>query len=65
MAKKKQKLGRKKINPKEKAVLVGFYAKQSIIDGLGGMARVREIAKDAIDFRYDQEVLVGMDAAHG
>ncbi len=49
MAKKKQKCGRKKVDPKEKVILVGFYTKQSVIDAVGGMDQARVHAKVHIE----------------
>lgn len=49
MAKKKQKGGRKKIDPKEKVILVGFYVKNAYVERVGGMSRARDIAKDSVE----------------
>ncbi len=49
MAKKKSTAGRKPVEPQERAVLVGFYTKQSIIDGLGGKDSVRKMCKEFIE----------------
>lgn len=49
MAKKKQKGGRKRIDPKEKVILVGFYVKNNYVQQVGGMDRAREIAKESLE----------------
>lgn len=49
MAKKKQKGGRKRIDPSEKVILVGFYVKKSVVEQVGGMDQAREIAKFAVE----------------
>jgi hypothetical protein len=49
MAKKKQKGGRKPIDPKERVILVGFYVKNSFVEQVGGMGRAREIAKESVE----------------
>lgn len=49
MAKKKQKGGRKPVDPKEKVILVGFYVKNNYVQQVGGMERAREIAKESIE----------------
>lgn len=49
---KKIKTGRKKIDPAEKVILVGFYTKQSNVTRVGGMERAREIAKDSVENPY-------------
>lgn len=52
MAKKKKSGGRKSVKPAEKVILVGFYTKRAIIDGLGGMEKTREIAKNHVEGEY-------------
>lgn len=49
MARKKQKGGRKPVDPKEKVILVGFYVKNKYVLQAGGMDRAREIAKESIE----------------
>jgi len=49
MAKKKQKGGRKPVEPAEKVILVGFYTKKKFIDETGGMEKARIIAKLAVE----------------
>lgn len=53
MAKKKSKGGRKKVDPKEKVVLVGFYIKTRFIEEIGGMENARAFAKASIEERYN------------
>lgn len=53
MAKKKNKGGRKPVDPREKVVLVGFYVKNSYVQRVGGMDRAREIAKETIETYVD------------
>ncbi len=43
--KRKQKTGRKPVEPSEKVILVGFYTKRKFVDIQGGMAKVRELCK--------------------
>lgn len=64
MAKKKQSVGRKPVKPSEKVILVGFYTKRSVIDSLGGMDRIREIAKEYVESRAEADE-VGRMAMHG
>lgn len=64
MAKRKQKTGRKPIEPSKRVVLVGFYVQQSIIDLLGGMEKTREMAKQHIEHKADVEE-TGRYAMHG
>ncbi len=45
MAKKKKTGGRNPVEPAEKVILVGFYAKQKFIDAVGGMEEARNIAR--------------------
>lgn len=52
MVKKKQKGGRKPIDPQEKVILVGFYVKRKDVDRVGGIYRARDIAKESIE-HYD------------
>lgn len=49
---KKIKQGRKKVEPSEKVILVGFYTKRKFVDKVGGMDKAREIAKDSIETHY-------------
>lgn len=49
MAKKKQKGGRKRIDPEEKVILVGFYVKNNYVKRVGGMSRARDIAKESVE----------------
>jgi len=49
MAKKKQKGGRKPVEPSEKVILVGFYTKKKVVDEVGGMDEARKLAKDAVE----------------
>lgn len=49
MAKKKQKGGRKPVDPQEKVILVGFYIKKNFVDLAGGMDTVRGLAKEYIE----------------
>jgi hypothetical protein len=46
---KKIKTGRKKVDPAEKVILVGFYTKQKVVNQIGGMERAREIAKNTVE----------------
>ncbi len=46
---KKNKSGRKKVDPREKVILVGFYTKKSVVDNCGGMSTVRDIAKKYVE----------------
>lgn len=64
MAKKKKTGGRNPVDPRKKVVLVGFYIQQSIIDSIGGMAQVRQLAKTYIESRADADD-VGRMAMHG
>lgn len=48
---KKQKSGRKKVNPAEKVILVGFYTKKSVIETIGGMDKTRSYAKEIVEAR--------------
>jgi len=52
MAKKKSTAGRKRLKPSEKKVLVGFYTRQDIIDGLGGKDTVRELSREYVEKAY-------------
>ena len=45
----KSKVGRKKINPLDKQVVVQFYTKQRVIDEHGGMENVRLLVKEFIE----------------
>ena len=45
----KNKVGRKKIDPKDKQVAVQFYTKQRVIDEHGGVERVRLLVKEFIE----------------
>lgn len=45
--------GRKKVDPKEKVVLVGFYIKNRFIEEIGGMENARVFAKASIEERYN------------
>lgn len=49
MAKKKQKSGRKPVEPSEKVILVGFYTKKKYVDGVGGMNNARHLAKEYLE----------------
>lgn len=49
MAKKKQKGGRKPVEPSEKVILVGFYTKKRVIDKVGGMEEARKLGKEAVE----------------
>lgn len=49
MAKKKQRGGRKKVDPKKKVILVGFYTKKEVVDQNGGMDQTRSLAKEYIE----------------
>lgn len=49
MAKKKQKSGRKPVEPSEKVILVGFYTKQKHVDNLGGIYEARKVAKQYVE----------------
>ena len=49
MAKKKQKGGRKPVDPEEKIILVGFYIKNKLVKQVGGMEMARIIAKESIE----------------
>lgn len=64
MAKRKQKSGRKPVDPSKRVVMVGFYVQQSIIDLLGGMEKTREIAKSHVEHKADVEE-TGRFAIHG
>jgi hypothetical protein len=64
MAKKKQKGGRKPVDPAKKVILVGFYTQKSVIDSLGGMENARELAKTYIEARAEADE-VGRMAMHG
>lgn len=48
MAKKKQKGGRKPIDPDEKVILVGFYIKRKFVENIGGMDNARIVAHNAV-----------------
>lgn len=52
MAKKKQKSGRKPVDPEEKIILVGFYIARKFVDRVGGISRAREIARKQVE-HYD------------
>lgn len=57
MAKKKRTSGRKRIDPKEKMILVGFYTKKKYVDIIGGMDEARERAKIAVEvLAYERTV---------
>lgn len=45
---KKIKTGRKKVQPSEKVILVGFYIKRKSVDQVGGMDAARRIAAEAV-----------------
>ena len=64
MAKKKNKGGRKPVEPHKKMILVGFYVQQAVVDMLGGKEKTRTLAKDYIEHKADQEE-IGRYAAHG
>lgn len=49
MAKKRNKGGRKPVDPEEKVILVGFYVKQKFVTKIGGMDRAREYAKAELE----------------
>lgn len=49
---KKIKTGRKKVEPQEKVILVGFYTKRKFIEKVGGMEKARQMAKDFIETDY-------------
>lgn len=49
MAKKKQKGGRKPVEPSEKVILVGFYTKKKVVDDVGGMEEARKLCKEFIE----------------
>lgn len=55
MAKKKSKGGRKKVDPKEKVVLVGFYVKNRFIEEVGGMETARAIAKASLEDSHESK----------
>lgn len=45
---KKIKTGRKKVEPAEKVILVGFYIKRKVIEKVGGMDQARKLAYNHI-----------------
>lgn len=45
---KKMKTGRKKVEPSEKVILVGFYIKRKMVDRVGGMDEARKLAYNHI-----------------
>lgn len=45
MAKKKLKVGRKRLPDDEKTVLVGFYTKAKVVKAFGGLTNIREFSK--------------------
>lgn len=49
---KKIKTGRKKVEPAEKVILVGFYTKRKVVDNAGGMEVARETAKNYLEDKY-------------
>jgi len=49
MAKKKTKTGRKKVDPANKVILLGFYTKRSNIDAVGGMDKARTLCKEMFE----------------
>jgi len=49
---KKQKGGRKPVEPSEKVILVGFYTKKKVVDKAGGMDAARETAKNYLEDKY-------------
>lgn len=50
--KKKQKTGRKPVEPSEKVILVGFYVRQKVVDANGGMDKLREKCKNAAETTF-------------
>lgn len=42
------KTGRKKVEPSEKVILVGFYIKRKFIERVGGMEQARNLAYNHI-----------------
>lgn len=42
-------LGRKPVAPEKKAILVGFYVRQEVINMVGGMDAARQMAKGYIE----------------
>lgn len=49
---KKIKTGRRKVDPQEKMILVGFYTKTKIVNKAGGIAVAREFAKEKFEAEY-------------
>lgn len=49
MRKKKEKVGRKSVDPPEKVILVGFYTKQKFVDFVGGLANARKLSKENLE----------------
>lgn len=45
---KKIKQGRKKVEPSEKVILVGFYIKRKMVEKVGGMDQARKLAYNHI-----------------
>lgn len=55
---------RKKKNPADKSVLVGIYLRKDVIDLLGGVDRVRKMAKEHVEHKAEVEE-TGRYAIHG
>lgn len=64
MAKKRKTGGRNPVEPSERVILVGFYTKQHVVDGVGGMESARNLAKNYIEAKAEADE-VGRMAMHG
>lgn len=53
---KKQKTGRKKVEPAEKVILVGFYTQKKNVDRLGGLPETRNKCKEMVE-NYPVEIV--------